>query len=504
MDTQRYTAPVSGAKLIVLENGNLRVYMLDDRAEWLIGREDRLNGICPDISFQSPIVSRKHGRLCNVEGRWFFIDNPQNLNGTFHNGVKLIRSVHSGQQHTALFSGDILRIDNADLRQPSRDGVMMLFTTGNVIGEWTRFSLLGRKSVTIGRNEKSDIILPLPYLSASHAKLTLQHGQWILSDCKSMAGTFLNGVPVKKEVSLQHRDIISMCDCNVFFMTDHVLYLNFSSQHKHNRTPDDSLSIRPLALKADISSKKVKDHSGHGRKELLRDIHLEIQEGTLVALLGTAGAGKSTVMNCLNGMDLEGVSGTVIYGGVDLMRDFNKVKYKIGNVPQEKTFRDVNTPEEEFYQAARARLPRDMTKQEIMERVDKTLEILGMNNVRRNRNSKLSGGEKTRVNVGIELVADRDLLCLDEPDQGLSPNYKHELFEIMRNLSHEHNKTVLSIIHDVSEIDLFDHVIMLAKVDNVGRLAFSGSPEEARNYFGVDEISKAYALLETEPEKFVK
>jgi ABC-type multidrug transport system ATPase subunit len=73
----------------------------------------------------------------------------------------------------------------------------------------------------------------------------------------------------------------------------------------------------------------------------------------------------------------------------------------------------------------------------------------------------------------------------------------------MRNLAHDYGKTVLSIIHDVSEIDLFDQVIMLAKVDGVGRLAFSGTPAEARKYFGVD-IRDVYALLEREPERFVK
>ena len=130
--------------------------------------------------------------------------------------------------------------------------------------------------------------------------------------------------------------------------------------------------------------------------------------------------------------------------------------------------------------------------------------MLSMTGVRKNKNSKLSGGEQTRVNVGIELVADRDLLCLDEPDQGLSPNYKHELFEIMRNLAHSNGKSVLTIIHDVSEIDLFDQVIMLAKVDGVGRLAFSGTPDEARKHFGVTDIKDAYSLLEKNPEKYVR
>lgn len=267
-------------------------------------------------------------------------------------------------------------------------------------------------------------------------------------------------------------------------------------------TRTDRSAKKPV-LVADIKTKLVKNNSGAGMKELIRDIHMEIQEGTLVALLGTAGAGKSTVMNCLNGMDLQGVQGRVLYRGVDLMRNFEEMKYLIGSVPQKKIFHAAFTPEEEFAQAAMLRLPADTSEAEIRRRVDRTLEMLSMTGVRKNRNSKLSGGEQTRVNVGIELVADRDLLCLDEPDQGLSPNYKHELFEIMRNLAHTYGKTVLSIIHDVSEIDMFDQVVMLAKVDGVGRLAFAGTPAEAREYFGVD-IRDAYALLERDPKRFVK
>ena len=154
-------------------------------------------------------------------------------------------------------------------------------------------------------------------------------------------------------------------------------------------------------------------------------------------------------------------------------------------------------------QAAILRLPADTTQQEIRERVDKTLKMLSISDVRKSRNSKLSGGEQTRVNVGIELVADRDVLCMDEPDQGLSPNYKHELFKILQSLAHEYGKTVISIIHDVSEIDMFDQVIILCKKDGVGHLAFSGTPEQARTHFGV-EIRDAYALLEREPERFIR
>ena len=501
MDTQRYIAQPDGAKLVILEAGQLRVCALDLKPEWSVGRADPASGNMPDISFSSMIVSRKHGWLSNVEGQWYFVDNPENLNGTFYNGTLIERPLQGRKKSVPLTSGDVLRIDNKDLNHVSRDGVLMLFTTQNAAGNWAVQPL--RETTVIGRDPGCDICEPLPHISAKHAQIRYLNGRFYLSDCGSRAGTFLNGKAVTESVMLREKDVIAICDCSYIFLGDKLLYIRRNRKQEQNALYSTVPGQRPVILRADIDTKRVKDNNGNGMKELIRDIHLEIRQGTLVALLGTAGAGKSTVMNCLNGMDLEGVQGRVLYRDVDLMKHFDQMKYLIGSVPQKKVFHKTFTPEQEFRLAAQKRLPADTTKREIEERVDKTLEMLSMTGVRRNRNSKLSGGEQTRVNVGIELVADRDLLCLDEPDQGLSPNYKHELFAIMRNLAHKNGKSVLSIIHDVSEIDMFDQVIMLAKVDGVGRLAFSGSPEDARKFFGVD-IRDAYALLERDPKRFVK
>lgn len=373
-------------------------------------------------------------------------------------------------------------------------------------GMWITYDLKGRSQFLIGRDSRCDLCEPLPYLSSRHAMISCHGGQYYLSDCGSTAGTYLNGSPISGAVALRKDDRFSLCDCEFVFLGDSLLYAKRirGGRPKTAAAPGaPAFSDSSVILKADIVTKQVRDNSGHGMKELIRDIHMEIKEGTLVALLGTAGAGKSTVMNCLNGMDLQGVRGSVLYRGVNLMQDFEQMKYLIGSVPQKKTFHDAFTPEEEFTQAAILRLPADTTDREIRERVNKTLEMLSMTGVRKTLNCKLSGGEQTRVNVGIELVADRDLLCLDEPDQGLSPNYKHELFKIMQDLAHVHGKTVLSIIHDVSEIDMFDQVIMIAKAGGVGRLAFSGPPSAIRDHFGVD-IRDAYALLEREPERFIR
>lgn len=369
--------------------------------------------------------------------------------------------------------------------------------------QWDDFSLEGRKSIVIGRKEGCDLVADRAYLSAEHAKITAENGGHYLTDCGSAAGTYVNGSKVSGKVALKERDQISMGDCNYIYSEGRLVFAKNDTDTTRSVLRKLDPGRRPVVLRADIQTKQVKNNSGAGMKELIRDIHLDVKEGTLVAMLGTTGAGKSTVMNCLNGMDLIGVRGSVNYRGVDLIHSFEQMKCLIGSVPQKKTFHESFSPEEEFMQAATLRLPADTSKHEIKARISKTLEMLGLESVRKSKISKLSGGEQTRVNVGIELVADRDLLCLDEPDQGLDPSFKHELFSILQNLAHEYGKTVISIIHDVSEINMFDQVIMLTKAGGVGRLAFSGSPADAREYFGVD-IRDAYALLQRNPEKFVR
>jgi len=507
METQRFIARTSGASLVVLEEDQVRVYALDTRPDWKIGRYDPDIPNTPDILFTSKIVSREHGWIQNIDNRWFFVDNPRNLNGTFHNGVKVPQRKNGMKEPILLESGDVLRIDNEDLNHVSSQGVLMLFTTAAVKGTWTSYPLKNQTTV-IGRDESCDIVEPIPYISAKHAKIACVNGSYYLSDCDSRAGTFLNGQQVKSTVRLREKDYISLCDCNYFFLGDKLLYARRNRKEEQAALRMTRPCERPVVLSADIQSKKVKVSSKipfvKEDKELLRDIHLNIREGTLVAVLGTAGAGKSTLMGCLSGLDQSGVTGSVIYRGVDLVKNLNQIKYLIGNVPQEKVIRPELTPEKAFQESAELRLSAETTKEEIHRRVEETLELLSMTKVRDTLNSRLSGGEQTRVNVGIDLVADRDIYFLDEPEQGLSPNLRDELYVFLRDLAHTHGKTIVAIIHDVSCIDMFDQVIFLVKANGTGRLAFSGAPEECKQHFNEPSFAKIYALLEADPEKYVR
>lgn len=504
MQTQKYVAQISGASLIILEDNQIRVLSLDTRPDWAIGRYDPNMSNIPDVLFTSRIVSREHGWIRNIDNRWFFIDNPKNLNGTFHNGVKVPRPKAGMKTPILLENGDLLRIDNEDLNHVSAQGVLMLFTTATIKGTWTIYPL--RKSTTIiGRDSSCDLVEPLPYVSSKHAKITYVNGNYYLSDCNSSAGTFLNGQEVKSSTLLREKDHIAICDCSYFFLGDKILYAKRNRKKEQAELCMMRPCDRPVVLSANIQSKKVKAGAliKHD-KELLQDIRLDIKEGTLVAVLGTAGAGKSTLMGCLSGLDQKGVTGSVVYRGVDLVKNLNQIKYLIGNVPQEKVIRQELTPEKSFIESAELRLPADTTKEQIRERVKDTLELLSMTKVKDTPNSRLSGGEQTRVNVGIDLVADRDIYFLDEPEQGLSPNLRDELYVFLRNLAHTHGKTIVAIIHDVSCIDMFDQVIFLVKANGTGRLAFSGSPNECKRHFAESSFAKIYALLEASPEKYVR
>ena len=502
MHTMRYIPPSTGEKLVILQSEMIRTIVLDAKAEWTIGRSVPNN--YPDIDIQSIIVSRQHGTLTKSDDQWFFSCNPNNTNPTYINGEAIYTRPDEERRAIPLKVGDVLRIDSVDLRRPDERGVLLLFTSGRSAGQWTLYPLARRSVTLIGRDPaRCDIVQPLPYISAIHARIDRKRGVYYISDNGSRSGTWLNNRRVDKPVPLREKDRIAICDCSFIFTSGCLVYEQREPAEMTVCSRPLRYEDKPVILKANIASKQVRNNSGAGMKELIRHINLELREGTLVALLGTAGAGKSTVMNCLNGMDTQGVQGSIMYMDQDLIENFGRLQYLIGSVPQNKTFHPTYTPEQEFTDAAILRLPRDTTREEIRRRVDNTISMLRMEGVRNTQNRKLSGGEQTRVNVGIELVADRQLLCLDEPDAGLSPNLKHELFEILRKLAHENNKCILTIIHDVSEIDLFDQVIMLVKVDNVGRLAFSGTPQQARERFGV-EMREVYSVLESAPEKYVE
>ena len=493
METKIFSSVQNEAALVILEKGIVKCRVLNDGNRWTIGRASLNNN--PDIQLNTEIVGRKHAEIIRMGNDWFYVDKGS-INGTYYNGEKIEKGFNGSFSPVLLNNGDVLRIDSEDLSHPDTRGIWMMFTTDRIEEQWINYPL-DKNDTVIGRSPKEcDIVIDLPYISEQHCKISYIKEKYYLFDCDSLAGTWLNNDMIDSPVILNEKDRISLCDRHFVFTGNSIVY------NKIKRF-DACKDNKNVILKADIISKKVNNTNGKGKKELIKDIHLEINQGSLVALLGGSGAGKTTIMNCLNGMDTEGVQGTILFNGEDLHKNFNRLKLRIGSVPQENVLHQMLTVERELMDAAESRLPRGVSKEECKKRVDLIIKQLGLEKQRNTQIARCSGGEQSRVNIGIDLVADKALFCLDEPDKGLDPQSKRELFTILRRLAHDEGKSILVIIHDVSEIDMFDQLIMMAKVDNVGRLAFSGSPDEAREYFGT-EIKEAYELLKENPGKYVR
>ncbi len=225
------------------------------------------------------------------------------------------------------------------------------------------------------------------------------------------------------------------------------------------------------------------------KKVLLRDIHMSIPQGHMVLLLGGSGAGKTTFLNAVNGY--EKADAEVMLNGSNMYKQYRKMQYEVGFVPQSEMMRGKDTVLYTLMDAASLRLPKDVTPSQRRARVDEVMDIFGLQPVKNNLVEKLSGGQKKRLSISMEFISNPSLFILDEPDSGLDGVMARELFVQLRKIA-DTGKIIIVITHTPDRvIDLFDDVIVLAKDSaRTGRLAYYGSIEEARRFFKRDTMEQ--------------
>ena len=235
------------------------------------------------------------------------------------------------------------------------------------------------------------------------------------------------------------------------------------------------------------------------KKYLLRDIHMYIQPGHMVLLLGGSGAGKTTYLNAVNGY--EKAKAEVVLNGRNMYRHYKEMQYDIGFVPQMDLMRGSDSVYRTLMDAALLRLPKDFTGAERHARVEEVMKIFGLTPVKDNLVVKLSGGQRKRLSIAMEFISNPSLFILDEPDSGLDGVMARELFEQLRQIA-DQGKIIIVITHTPDRvIDLFDDVIVLAKDSNrTGRLAFFGSIGNARAFFGKDKMEEIVKTINREEE----
>lgn len=333
---------------------------------------------------------------------------------------------------------------------------------------------LKNRSVLIGRDASATLTLESPTVSRRHATIdTDNKGRYILRD-HSTRGVFVNGQRVNNTTLLPQGAAIRIGSYSFVLRGDELQMLD-----QGNRIRLDACNV-------------VLETKG---KRRLDDVSLAIEPGQFVALVGGSGAGKSTLMRSLLGTE-KVTQGVVYLNGEDLRNNFNIYRTQIGYVPQDDIIHRELTVKEVLTYAAKLRLPPDI---DVAKVVEKTLQDVEMSHRRNARVSELSGGQRKRVSIGVELLADPKLFFLDEPTSGLDPGLDKKMMQLLRKLA-DQGRTVVLVTHATANIKLCDRVVFLGQG---GRLCYFGPPDACLRFFGVkDDFADIYNQLE-KPETVI-
>lgn len=493
------------AQLTIIEPGNMVTSYSLDKEQFTIGRVGGAN----DIFIHSSIVSSQHGMITYYNGIYVYNDLAS-TNGTYINGSLIQSQDHNPSAAIPLKDGDILSIGSVGVQ----DKIYMIFSSNAGRNfDWNILSLNSVDQISIGRGEDNTIIIPNITVSRKHAVIKFDNGSVTITDLNSANGTILNGNMFKGTVPFHDNDVVRIETAKIIRLGNSVVYsIPKAAKPNHISSYQNHMVSKSLAVtdpeKYEIArqggvevvveniSRLVKCKSGTGmngsnKKLILNHISLTINPGELVAILGGSGAGKTTFMNCINGFE-PATEGRVLINGTDLYKNYQTIKSSIGYVPQQDIVHDNLTLEDMLTYTGRLRLPRDVTKQELSQRVAEVLDMVDLTAQRDTFIKKLSGGQRKRASIAVELISDPSLFFLDEPTSGLDPEAETNLMHQLKGLSASKGKTVIVITHTLQNIRLFDKVIFLAPG---GKLCFYGAPEEAKAFFGVDNLVDAYEII---------
>lgn len=222
---------------------------------------------------------------------------------------------------------------------------------------------------------------------------------------------------------------------------------------------------------------------------LLHEVSLRVPRGHFMAIVGPSGCGKTTLLKTLAGLIPE-TSGGLFWGDRNLSEDGDFEPSEIGYVPQFSIAYDPLTVDESLEAATRLRV-RTRGSGELDARIDRVLAETGLDLIADRPVRVLSGGQKRRLGLAMELVSDPDILLCDEVTSGLDPRSEREIVHLLHDLSRKDGRVVLSVTHSLSHLELYDSILVLHE----GRVAYHGPPEKMTHYFSVQDTEEIYPRL---------
>lgn len=439
------------ASLIVTTPGGTREYEL--RGISLTLGRDPSNDLVVD--FDS--VSRHHAILERRDSGWEIADLGS-ANGLQTPGGRV--------EHMALSNGDTLAIGQSvrlEFRQSQEPVTAHEPAT-------MEFDLPQNAPLILGRSDTADVVLSHPQVSRAHARISRRGAELIVEDLGSSSGTYVNGRLVK-EHALGEGDILRVGTSRVMLARGKLRVLDEES----------NLRIDAIHLSRQV---------GKGLR-ILQDVSLSILPREFVAIVGGSGSGKTTLLNALCGFH-PATSGSVLLNGVSLYQSFGAYRNDLGYVPQDDIIHRELPVFRALNYAAELRMPRDTTPHERRQRVQQVLQQLDIHTCWDRPVRQLSGGQRKRVSMGVELLTRPSLFFLDEATSGLDPGTESQMMRLLRRLADE-GRTVVLVTHATKNVMTCDKVVFLA---SGGHLGYFGAPDEALRYFEVSDFDEIYTRLE--------
>ena len=437
----------------------------------------RLPAPANDIVIDELVISGSHLQIKREQGQLVLLHphpaRPNTANGIIYQG----KHYQGNEQFRHILNdGDVFRVGNEYgtlVTLTYRDGSNAVRVPVSDIPP----IMLGAPTITIGRRPGNTVVLNHPQVSGDHARLERSGNTYSVIDRGSTNHVYVNGQRISSYL-LKPGDVIRIGPYELTF-TDTQLVQHASSK-----------SIRIDA----INVVQVGDKA----KVLLNDISITIPSGKFVALVGGSGAGKTTLMDALNGTR-PAKSGYVLYNGQDYYATRASFSTQLGYVPQFDIIHKNLSVERALYYAAKLRLPSDTTNDQIRQRVEEVMNDVGIAPRRKLLISKLSGGQQKRVSIAMELLAKPNVFFLDEPTSGLDPGLDRKMMQLLRNIADREGHTIILVTHATNNINLCDYVCFLAPGSNKvpgGHLAYFGPPDEAKTFFTQADFADIYNALE--------
>lgn len=333
-------------------------------------------------------------------------------------------------------------------------------------------------AIKIGRANDNDIVIPEVLASRHHATLIPTPQGTEIHDNRSINGTFVNGSRVEAAV-LHDGDVVTIGNIDLVFAGGTLVRRDETA----TATRTGGLDVRGVTWTIE------------NNKTLLDDISLGAQPGTLTAVIGPSGAGKSTFARLVAGYT-HPTRGTVSFEGHNVHAEYASLRSRIGMVPQDDVVHGQLTVQQALMYAAELRLPPDTTKEDREQVVARVLEELEMTQHLDTRVDKLSGGQRKRASVALELLTGPSLLILDEPTSGLDPALDRQVMTMLRQLA-DAGRVVLVVTHSLTYLDVCDQVLLLAPG---GKTAFCGPPGQIGPTMGTTNWADIFSTVANDPD----